>query len=919
MNVLSNLRGGLLLSSACAVLAACSGSGSNENNGDAGPVTVVPGGGGGGGTNAVNLVPSGFTCPAGTAQGTLTESGTDITACLISGGTFTDDLNLPGTFGGQRVGYGIGGSVFIGENLISNPSGATATLDIGAGAILFGQNGEDVLVINPGSQINAAGTAAQPIVMTSKQDVADGSVDDGSSSGDTTVRGQWGGLTINGLAPINDCDVTTATPATAACNKTGEGGTGLYGGDDPMDSSGTLSYVRVQYAGFQFNGEDELNGISFQGVGEGTQLSHIQVHNSQDDGVEFYGGTVNGKYIVITGSGDDSIDWTDGWDGDLQYALVIQDDTDGDRGIEADNRSNDTDILPRSNPNLSNLTLFGGATGSDGMKLRAGTDGNIANAIVIGFGDGVDFDQQSTAGVEPTVASIYTAGNNGIVDITATDSVEASGNTMNGVIPGQAERAVPVTNNSVGNSLDTPTYIGAFDPLNETNGSNWTTGWTITNYFPPSDSTGCPSGTAVSGDPVPAGRSENLVCILPNAISEDLTLTNGNLYTFEGTVFVGTDAGANASDPKDGFRATLTIEPGVTIYGRSGEDALVITRGSKIEALGTAAAPIVLTAASDVEGTVQQTERGLWGGLAINGRAPINDCDVTTVDPVANPELCEKTGEGGTGLYGGNDPDDDSGTLNYVRVMYAGFQFNGEDELNGISLHGTGRGTEIEYVQVHNAQDDGVEWYGGTSNAKYLVITGSGDDSLDWTDGWNGNAQYAIIVQSDDDGDRGMEVDNRSNDTDILPRSNALISNFTIIGGATNSDGVKVRAGTDGNFYNGIITNTNDGVDFDQQSTLGAAPTFFSTYIVDVTREADSEAIAEGVWADGLNGNVGGDTRGQSSTLTASGTTTALAPGANELAVTPTSPGNPFFDDTTYIGAVENDADDWYVGWTFGL
>ncbi|NHK29068.1 hypothetical protein FF098_014185 [Parvularcula flava] len=922
MNVLSNLRGGLLLGSACAVLAACSGGGSNSNNGNAGPVTVNPGGGSGGGsTNAVNLVPAGFTCPAGTAQGTLTQGGTDIIACLISAGTLTADLTLPGTSGSQRVGYGIEGSLFVGENLISNPAGSTATLNIGAGAIIFGQAGEDAVFVNPGSQLNATGTAALPIVMTSIQDVADGSVNDGSSSGNVSARGEWGGLVISGLAPINDCDVTTQTPGTATCNKTGEGGSGLFGGANPADSSGTLSYVRVQYAGFEFNGEDQLNGIAFQGVGEGTTASYLQIHNNFDDGVEFFGGTVDADHIVVTGAGDDSIDWTDGWQGDLQYALVVQDDTDGDRAIEGDNRENDTDIEPRSMPNLSNLTFFGGATGSDGMKLRAGTAGNIANAIVIGFGDGVDFDQQSTAGVEPTISSIYTAGNNGIVDITATDSIEASGNTMNGIIPGAAERAVPVTNNSVGNDLETPSFIGAFNPLTETNASNWTTGWTLDNYFPAGDAAGCPSGTAVSGDAVPAGRTEAFICILPNAVNQNLTLTNGNLYTFEGSVFVGTDAGADAGNPEDGFRATLTIEPGVTLYGRSGEDAIVVTRGSRIDALGTAAAPIVMTSQADVFGTQPDpaTARGEWGGLVINGRAPINDCDVTTVDPVANPELCEKTGEGGSGLFGGNDAADDSGTLNYVRVMYAGFEFNGEDQLNGIAFQGVGSETEVDYIQVHNNFDDGVEFFGGTVNAKHVVLTGNGDDSMDWTDGWVGKAQYIIVVQSDDAGDRAFENDNRENDTDIEPRSNPTISNFTLVGGATNSDGAKIRAGANGAYYNGIITSTNDGVDFDQQSTLGVAPTFYSTYIVDVVREADSEAIGAGVWANGVNGNVGGDSAGQSSTLTAVGTTTPLSPGANELAVAPTSTGDDFFDDTTYVGAVEDDSDDWYVGWTFGL
>ena len=224
--------------------------------------------------------------------------------------------------------------------------------------------------------------------------------------------------------------------------------------------------------------------------------------------------------------------------------------------------------------------------------------------------------------------------------------------------------------------------------------ANWTTGWTLSNLFPAGNNDGCPAGTAVQSETVPAGRTEARICILPNEITSDLRLTNGNLYSFIGSVFVGTDAGPDAANPVGGSAsATLTIEPGVTLYGRSGEDAIVVNRGSQIQSLGTQTAPITMTSEQDVFG--QATARGQWGGLVINGRAPINDCDVTTVDPVANPEQCEKTGEGGSGLFGGNEPTDSSGTLNFTVVKNAGFEFNGEDQLNGIAFQGVGNGTMV--------------------------------------------------------------------------------------------------------------------------------------------------------------------------------------------------------------------------------
>ena len=163
------------------------------------------------------------------------------------------------------------------------------------------------------------------------------------------ARGDWGGLIINGNAPINGCDEDL-------CSAEGEGSTGLYGGDNTEDNSGTLRYVRVEYAGTQFSEDNELNGIAFQGVGSGTTVEYIQVHMNADDGVEFYGGSVNVKYVVLTGIGDDSMDWTDGWNGKAQFVLAKQASDDGDNGIEADNNKANNDFEPRSNPTLANMT-----------------------------------------------------------------------------------------------------------------------------------------------------------------------------------------------------------------------------------------------------------------------------------------------------------------------------------------------------------------------------------------------------------------------------------------------------------------------------------------------------------------------------------------------------------------------------------
>ena len=490
----STLRAALLATSAASLLAACSGGGDNVNAGTTGPVTI--GGGTGGGNASVDFDFVGANgCPAGLPEVTVTQGNRDILACGLSG-SLVSDLTLD-----AGSAYAIQGSVFVGESVIGDANARRATLTVPAGTVLFGASGRDALFVSPGSRLEAEGTADRPIIMTSAADLADGSAgttaaqaaSDGTTTGGADARGQWGGLVISGLAPINDCGDTQAAPGTAGCTKDGEGGSGLFGGDDPNDDSGSLAYLRVQYAGFAFSSDNELNGIAFQGVGSGTEVSHVQVHNNQDDGVEFFGGTVNARYLVITGAGDDSIDWTDGWTGNLQYAIVAQATDDGDRPIEADNRGDDVDVTPRSNPTLSNLTLIGNGS-SDVVKLRAGTDAEIYNSVLVaqnGQGDGIDFDRESAANPVPTffstfVASVETAvadgegelflSSNNNVDGVATgqgSTLTADGTTF-ALVPGANEGSVAATDVD-DDFFDEVDFIGAVEDVDD----DWYQGWTI--------------------------------------------------------------------------------------------------------------------------------------------------------------------------------------------------------------------------------------------------------------------------------------------------------------------------------------------------------------------------------------------------------------------------------------------------------
>lgn len=246
--------------------------------------------------------------------------------------------------------------------------------------------------------------------------------------------------------------------------------------------------------------------------------------------------------------------------------------------------------------------------------------------------------------------------------------------------------------------------------------------------------------------------------------------------------------------------ATLTIEPGAFVYGSQAQKAaLIVDRGAKVIADGTSFRPIVFT----TDTPVGDRTRGLWGGLIINGRAPMNA-------PGGTGE-----GEGDTGIYGGNDPNDSSGIYRYIRVEYAGILFSDDNELNGIALQGVGRGTIIDHVQVHMNQDDGIEFFGGTVNAKYLLLTAVRDDSVDWVEGWQGNAQFIVAVQRGDDADSGIEADNKESGNDLQPRSNPTIYNLTLIGapsgGAGESDdAVLLREGTAAKIHNGIFAFFNE-------------------------------------------------------------------------------------------------------------
>ncbi len=254
-------------------------------------------------------------------------------------------------------------------------NGPHVVLTVQPGIIVkgFGQGTANpaVLIVLPGSKLDSQGTPQLPIIMTS-----------GAGIGNRDV-GDWGGVLLNGRSTVNR----------PGCVNVAEGIPAPYGGCDATDSSGIMTYTRVEFSGIEFTPNNELNVITLNGVGTGTFLDHIQANSGFDDAIEWFGGTVNSKYMVSTASGDDQTDWQLGTTGFKQYVLGVQfgphlQTGNQSRGIEADNSEFGFDDLPRSNPKLCNATWIGSRDedvnlGSEGgLFFRRGTAGGVANAIV---------------------------------------------------------------------------------------------------------------------------------------------------------------------------------------------------------------------------------------------------------------------------------------------------------------------------------------------------------------------------------------------------------------------------------------------------------------------------------------------------------------------------------------------------------
>ncbi|GBD87852.1 hypothetical protein BMS3Abin03_01786 [bacterium BMS3Abin03] len=416
-----------------------------------------------------------------------------------------------------------------------------------------------------------------------------------------------------------------------------------------------------------------------------------------------------------------------------------------------------------------------------------------------------------------------------------------------------------------------------------------------------------------------------------NNISTDQTWTSNNVYLLDGLIFVDS-------------AATLTIQKGTVIKGKElsnittgdGASALIVRRGGKIMANGTADEPIIFTSELDdinIPNDLTKEDRGLWGGIILLGRATTNQPTTENqIEGIPNTENAR---------FGGTDDNDNSGVMRYVSIRHGGFSISGVpgDEINGLTLGAVGSQTVIEHIEVYSNFDDGYEWFGGTVRTKWLVSAFCADDGFDWDMGFRGKGQFWFSVQGTDEAGRGGEHDGGDDCETCQPYTLTEVSNATYIGsgqytsplpgGDGNDLAIIFRDNSGGFYYNSIFTDfSQSGINIedlasgeDSRSRLENGDLklennfwwgFGDGNVLDSIAKQDFVAS----YLDGTGNNfiqnpqINNISRDETSSLDPRPNPTG--PAANGANV----PSDPFFTQVNYYGAFDPNAGLWTQGWT---
>ena len=535
---------------------------------------------------------------------TLTNCGSDEPSIIIEEPTseVIGNLNSGVMNGGLEEDYTLTASTVYNLNAsFVVQSGATLTIPAGTRVQALNGGTSVYIAVLKGGKINIQGTASNPVFMS-------------SASGNP---GDWGGLTICG-------DATTS----AGVDAEAEVGGFIYGGTNDADNSGSINYLVIKGTGAQINADSQYNGVSLYGVGSGTSISNVAVINGSDDGFEFFGGTVSASNLYLENNEDDSIDWTEGWNGTVDNAYISHTIAGFSTVFEGDKVN--------GNPKFNNITAVS-TVGGTALQFKKESGGTITGLSLSGYDVSIDMKDDGAL----TNVLIDGVAANPLLSYTNTPVVTAADFTW------------------VNSSVSIPTSV------------------------------------------------------LQGTVTSKVTLDASIVYSLNSSYIV-----------QDG--GELVIPAGTKIVARDGGTGVYIAvlKGGKIDIQGTATNPVVISSSSATAGD--------WGGLTICG-------DATTSAGV------DAEAEVGGFIYGGINDTDNSGSIKYLVIKGTGAQINADSQYNGISFYGVGSGTTIENVSVINGADDGLEFFGGTVSATNVYLENNEDDSVDWTEGWNGTITNTYI------------------------------------------------------------------------------------------------------------------------------------------------------------------------------
>lgn len=691
--------------------------------------------------------------------------------------------------------YEIQGLIYVKNNAI---------LNIQAGTIIRGDanTANSSLVVTKGSKVYAIGTAASPIVFTSNK------------AAGSRAPGDWGGVILLGKASYNGAGGIANIEGIAPTADTEYGG---GANPDDNDNSGVLKYVRIEFGGYVFQPNKEINGLTFGAVGRGTTIDNVQCSFINDDAFEWFGGTVNCSHLVSYRGVDDEFDTDNGFSGNVQFCLGVRDPQIGDptynvsggstsEGFESDNDATGSTNTPQTRALFSNITFIGPLRGDASTtnqatiypafrrnaRLRRNTGLRVLNSVMMDYPRGVHID--GTAAENNASSGVLRFKNNIVAGNVAGRVCEINaGSTFNiwswfgannndslvsttGILTNPYDFLNPdyrpavaspaLSNYNFTDSaffgvliveknpfLQKVDYRGAFSPCPST---PWTQGWT--NWDP--------QNTAYTSNPAKTR-------IVTDSITSSVIWYKDTTYVLQGLIYI-----------KPG--ATLTIQAGTLIKGDASvaNSSLVVTKGGKLFAVGTAAEPIVFTSSKPAGSRAP----GDWGGLIILGKAHYNGAggiaNIEGIAPVPSTEF----GGGAT-----PDDNDNSGVFKYIRVEFGGYVFQPNKEINGVTFGAVGRGTTVDYIQCSFINDDAFEWFGGAVNCAHLISYRGVDDEFDTDNGFNGAVQFCLGVRDPQIGDptwnvsggsvsEGFESDNDATGSANTPFTSAVFSNITFVG-----------------------------------------------------------------------------------------------------------------------------------------